>query len=434
MKTRRLTDGLKVNILFFVSPISCCSVHSNTICILVQVFINICKHDALAEPALKKKLDASGEEVEGMNIPLSVGPRRFDTDKSNVQCHVYDVIVNPTVIDDVREDITGKKRDFLCQLALQGLEQKYKEQLDKRYKLPKLKYLGDNVASQLIQDRKNQPVIEEINVPSSGKKEKAKPAPPPVAKKDEALSCELCWLREGEGEAGADGNLEPIASLQRDEHGGAPMYVPPLTAPEQGVTHILFTAHVDMAISGADLSSIQVKVSAYKLSVSVKGYKSVTFSLPAAVLPPSAASTQPAPPAARTFSVLRLVEGYTRLVQLRVGLALDHADWSEGPDPGSRPWLVAEALGGGAARAPSRPCAVQEEDNREGEDSLPEDKFHINLPEGVDKYTGRQLDYEEGAEEEVFAEDKFHRADASSQYIIEQRENDIRKKWEKHEK
>ena len=116
---------------------------------LEQVFINICKHEALAEPALKKKLDASGEEVEGMNIPLSVGPRRFDKDKSSVQCHVYDVIVNPTVIADVVEDITGKKRDFLCQLALQGLEQKYKEQLDKRYKLPKLKYLGEKIATQL---------------------------------------------------------------------------------------------------------------------------------------------------------------------------------------------------------------------------------------------------------------------------------------------
>jgi hypothetical protein len=112
-------------------------------------------------------------------------------------------------------------------------------------------------------------------------------------------------------------------------------------------------------------------------------------------------------------------------------MALDTADWSTRPDPGSKPWLVAEALGGGEARAVSKKSAPEDE-NKDG-NSLPEDKFHINLPDGVDKYTGRQLDYDD-KESEVLAEDRFHRADASSQYIIDQRENDIRAKWEKHEK
>jgi hypothetical protein len=383
----------------------------------------------LAEPALKKKLDASGEEVEGMNIPLSVGPRRFDKDKSNVKCHVYDVIVNPTVITDVVEDITGKKRDFLCQLALQGLEQKYKEQLDKRYKLPKLRYLGEKIATQLIQDRKNQPKIEEINVPSSRAKKstsKAASKPPPVVVKDEDLAYEVSWLRNGTSET--ESEEISISSLQRDSKGSIPLYVEPLTVAEEGTTHILFTALVDMAISGASLNNIHVKVSAYKLIVSIKGYKTVSLPLPTAVLPPSSVSQSSA---ARTFSVIRPMEGYTRLVQLRIGMAIDTAEWSAGPDPGSKPWLVAEALGGGEAREFSKKAAAVDE--KVDENSLPEDKFHINLPDGVDKYTGRQLDYDD-KEEEVFAEDRFHKADASSQYIIEQREKDIRSKWEKHEK
>mmetsp|Transcript_3380 Transcript_3380/g.6130 ORF Transcript_3380/g.6130 Transcript_3380/m.6130 type:complete len:629 (+) Transcript_3380:65-1951(+) len=394
----------------------------------VKVFINICKHDALAEPALKKKLDASGEEVEGMNIPLSVGPRRFDKDKSNVQCHVYDVIVNPTVIADVVEDITGKKRDFLCQLALQGIEQKYKEQLDKRYKLPKLRYLGDKIATQLIQDRKNQPVIEEINVPSSKTpKSKSKvPSAPKVVVKDEELSYEVCWLREGS--TASDSEEVTITSLQRDGNGSIPLYIEPMVRPEEGVTHILFTALVDMAVSGSSLNNIHVKVSPFKLIVSVKGYKTVSLPLPTPVLPPSA--LQSSETGVQTYSVIRPVEGYTRLVQLRIGMAVDTADWSAGPDPGSKPWLIAEALGGGEARRVTKKVEIDENTDT---NALPEDKFHINLPDDVDQYTGVPLERDD-KDNEVFAEDKFHKADASSQYIIEQREKDIREKWEKHAK
>ena len=225
-----------------------------------------------------------------------------------------------------------------------------------------------------------------------------------------------------------------MTSLQCDEQGSIPLYVEPLTQPPEGdMTHILFTAHVDMAVSGASLQNIHVKVAAFKLIVSVQGYKSISLPLPTAVLPPSAASISSR--GARTFSVLRPVEGYTRLVQLRIGMALDTADWTAGPDPGSRPWLVAEALGGGVAREQGSKKPVPAGDENQDSNQLPEDKFHINLPAGVDKYTGQQLDYVENENEsEVYAEDRFHKADASSNYIIEQRENDIRKKWEKHEK
>jgi hypothetical protein len=129
------------------------------------MFVNICYHENLAIPALKKKLDDSGQEIEGINIPMSVGPLRKHNDKSGKACNVYDIIVNPKVIDDVNEDKVGTYRDFVCQLAIQSLEQKYKITLDHRYKLPKLKYFGDinNIPSQNIQDRSKVPTIEEIN-------------------------------------------------------------------------------------------------------------------------------------------------------------------------------------------------------------------------------------------------------------------------------
>lgn len=109
-----------------------------------------------------------------MNVPLSVGPQYKDTDNKGVDCFVYDIIVNPKVLEDAKGDETGQYRDFLCHLAIQSVEQKYPKHgnLDRQYKLPKLKYMGAHVQSQYIRDRKSIPKIEEVSakgsIPSSG--------------------------------------------------------------------------------------------------------------------------------------------------------------------------------------------------------------------------------------------------------------------------
>ena len=41
-----------------------------------KVFINVCTHEVIDKPGVKKKLDDKGEEVEGINIPMSVGANR----------------------------------------------------------------------------------------------------------------------------------------------------------------------------------------------------------------------------------------------------------------------------------------------------------------------------------------------------------------------
>ena len=128
----------------------------------MKVYINICQHAAIFVPSNKKKLNEEGEEVEGLNIPMSVGLARNETTKDGSPCLVHDIIVNPNVITEARQDLTGKYRDFLCHLAIQCLEQKFAYSLDAKYKLPKLKYKGQ-VQSQRIQDRKNMPSIVEID-------------------------------------------------------------------------------------------------------------------------------------------------------------------------------------------------------------------------------------------------------------------------------
>ena len=142
----------------------------------MKAFINLCVHEELAKPGLKKRLNENGEEVEGMNVPMSVGPLRMGKDKEAKECLIFDIIVNPEVIKEATEaNDGGKQKDFLCQMAIQCIEGKNnnKFELDNRYKLPKLKYMGE-VVSQRIQDRKKMPNIEEVLPNSSSKIKKQK--------------------------------------------------------------------------------------------------------------------------------------------------------------------------------------------------------------------------------------------------------------------
>lgn len=102
-----------------------------------KVFINICSHKEISAPSMKKRLNDVGEEVEGMNIPMSVGPPHPCRDKSGVVCVAYDVIVSPKVLESSTDDRTGQYKDFVCRLGIQSIQQKLKgnERFDQRYKI-----------------------------------------------------------------------------------------------------------------------------------------------------------------------------------------------------------------------------------------------------------------------------------------------------------
>jgi hypothetical protein len=263
-----------------------------------QIFINLCHHKELAVPAIQKRLNAEGEEVEGMNIPLSVGPPRTGKDKGGADCKIYDVIVNPQVTEDVIADATGRHRDFICQLAIQSVEQKYKLSLDKRYKLPKIRYLGE-ITPQLIQDRKSTPKIEEVPVSSGGAKRSPKsgsvsnplpsiPSSTPQ-KPDDPLTYTLQWYYEGGEEREVDvswcSEVGDGGEGERDKQrrkgdttqsvlpGPAP-YVEPLCIVDDGVIGLTFRCTIDIN-SAKDTKDFKIGLSAYRLQVTF-----LLFSLP----------------------------------------------------------------------------------------------------------------------------------------------------------
>lgn len=236
-----------------------------------KVFVNMCKHDSIDAPGLKKRLNEEGESVEGMNVPMSVGPARIDKDNKGVDCIVYDIIVNPSVIEEAKTDPTGKYRDFICQLGIQCLEQKYKEVIDNRYKLPKLASMGILVA-QYIKDKKNIPKIEEVSETKTPKTKitKRENKYEDIVALDIELPFKLVTINKKEGNDndielsihnvinGANFNESPLL-LNAGE------YVEPIKSIEDNNVGIHFIAEINN--QSAFPKDIVVQASPYKLQV-----------------------------------------------------------------------------------------------------------------------------------------------------------------------
>ena len=338
---------------------------------------------------------------------------------------MYDIIVNPSVLIECKEDKTGKHRDFICQLAIQSLEQKYNEDLDRRYTLPKLKYMG-TITSQHVRDRKSEPKIEEIS--SSSAQSKAKPKPKPIQVVEVDLPYVLKWLKKD------NDTDEDIDDSIFDGHKGD--YIEPTMRVDDSILSFVFYSKIAIK-SNADkqiFNDADIQLSPYKLSVKIQGYKGVTLYLPFAINP------------ARVKCLLKEVnesnqesKDNNKFVEVRVVMEIARVDWEQEYDPGSQPWLIAKALD---TNDGANPYDTSKGDNvpkivktkiTNNDNELPEDKFHVKLPSNVDPYTGVKL----GNDSDDFLElpeDKFHKKDAGSQYLINQREEAVKNKTLKAEK
>jgi hypothetical protein len=247
-----------------------------------KIMVNLCIHASLDKPSLKKKLDENGEPVEGMNIPLSVGAAHESTDKAGVTCTVYDIIVNPSVLTEFEEDETGRYRDFLCQLCIQALESKYKMTLDKRYKLPKLKFIGE-LQQQYIQDRSKAPKIEELSESNAtaqaskkqqqlaAKKKAEQMMSAPLVRADIPLATyAISWYQIDPAFSVSDmrsSNAVDLAPADEQDlvtQCSSSEYVEPMCSVPEGKNAIRFLGDVSEC---TDFNLVDIQVSAYRIKV-----------------------------------------------------------------------------------------------------------------------------------------------------------------------
>lgn len=338
---------------------------------------------------------------------------------------MYDIIVNPSVIEECKQDKTGKHRDFICQLAIQSLEQKYNEDLDRRYTLPKLKYMG-TITSQHVRDKKSEPKIEEISSSSSAQS-KTKPKPKPIQVIEVDLPYILKWLKTGDDRVEEDIDDSIFNGLRGD-------YIEPTMKLDASISSFIFFTNIPIN-SNADkqiFNNADIQLSPYKLTVKIQGYKLITLYLPFAIDP------------AQVKCLLKEVDksnvetkDITKYVEVRIVMEISRIEWDLECDPGSQPWLIATALD---TNDSSNPYDTSKENGpkksttpiTQNTSELPEDKFHVKLPLNVDPYTGVKL----GNADDDFLElpeDKFHKKDAGSQYLINQREEAVKSKAMKAE-
>ena len=418
-----------------------------------KLFINVASSNTIAEPSTKKRLDAEGKEVEGLNVPVSVGSLRSCTDKAGLPALAIDVIVSPKIIQEKNEGNDSSplgmggsgSRDFLNQFLLQCVEQKCNAPtsapgqrglplssntdgaqrggpvtVDRKYTLPKLSYQGyvhsitglpvdkssefAEVAKQMVRDAKKQPVIEEVEpTRSSGSREptvvntssRASEPMPPI---ECSMSIEM-----------ADGTIKPLLDYIED-------------ATNSSLGRDALVATVDPALSSHSNGSLLLIGDAFKSS-NGSAVEAKVVHLECQV------TGCPDPEAIRVdvsaYEVSVSSKGHTR-VQCIIPIPIDTGsttcsyntassalsiratvvtdDTIGCPDIGSHPWMLQKGL------SSKKEKNVTSSRNIGSKKNTDEKRGGSKIRDGKD-------------DEDIFPEDRFHAQDAYSQHmLLKQRE------------
>lgn len=441
-----------------------------------KVFINVCQHEDIKNFSKRVQLMEDGTEQEGLSVPCSVGPPRPIKDKAGKPAVVFDVIVNPAVIKEATGDVTGSSRHWLVEIGMDRIDGKYKTALDRRYKLPKARYVG-KVATQrirLTQKPKIEAVVEDdgedekakMNRSKKRKKLKKQPKRPVEYCKfrlyfrdtmgDPAVAAAAAAAADQKQAADAQDNAEEEEEEEEnnEELGGwKPCPLPgegtvpnpcandldldvipaqlrlSVKLPRLATVHALGDEDEDEGQKRRSQSSekkrdrVAVELSPWMVVVRADGYHAVEVMLPYPVF--SEAHARSGAEGGRAgvggdgsmFDCTFDCSSRTLHVVLTVDtMALDFDPAPDesgivaevvrmGPDPGSRPWLLSQAI-----TDASRPVKERVLGEKELE----------------------QLEKEQAEEDDdVFPEDRFHNMDAMSQHYNMQKEQGRREREQK---
>mmetsp|Transcript_27813 Transcript_27813/g.58854 ORF Transcript_27813/g.58854 Transcript_27813/m.58854 type:complete len:440 (-) Transcript_27813:66-1385(-) len=169
-----------------------------------KVFLNIVHDPNVESPHMKSFAELEGEE--GCRVPLSVGTPVEDSDKKGEPCVTYDIVANPDVVAECGR--TPNFRETVIQLCISAIAQKYKVELDQRYKLPKMTYKGSTVQLQRIR-KKNSSQIQEVpgaaNAPMPGQGGGREGAPTPKVGDGGPSQPDFCVFYARQGAPAFDG-------------------------------------------------------------------------------------------------------------------------------------------------------------------------------------------------------------------------------------
>lgn len=128
-------------------------------------------------------------------------------------------------------------------------------------------------------------------------------------------------------------------------------------------------------------------------------------------------------------------EGAIKMAHLKISFPIDRSPWEDAADAGSKPWLVAQAMNdsGGDASAEGSAALYRSMANatiKEDSDTVG-DAFHVrnrNYEAG-----GSKLSSALDSDDEELPEDMFHKKDAMSSYLLQQRKEEAKERLERQE-
>ena len=416
--------------------------HQNT---KVKVFINVCSSDLISAPNQTKKLDKNGNEVEGINVPLSVGPVRVCCDKAGKPSEVVDCIVSPEVIEKTSSDGSGSYRDFICKFLIQCVERKFKNlaHLDKKYKLPHLAYHGythsitgevvdkgskyAEAAKQAVRDQRKRPKIQEIDPlkhkAAPGKEKSYRTLAPSettfnidigVEVSDGTVVPLLTYINEVNKLVTTDNyfriqpllleNMHKCCSYSQllDQPLLCDSIIPELSLKNQGLYEWAVTKiHASVKIAPSIVLKARVDLSAYMLTISAPRHNQTDCILPFCVLPNTAKCTY-----SQDTSYLHL------------DISVSQTKMDDAADVGSRPWTFAKGLNRGQHILPEEKKVGTA--TGKGDQSINKQKGSASLVFQLEAQNGTARECPVVTEDTILPEDKFHDQDIMSQHLLEQ--------------
>ena len=123
-----------------------------------KVFINVCSSPQVPKPPEITPQMLQGESAR-IRIPLSMGEPREDQDKEGKPCTTYDAIMHTDPVERAKTEKSMK--DFVVELCLQWVEQKFSLELSRTVKFPKGMQAKGEPDIQTIRRNTNQ-IVEEV--------------------------------------------------------------------------------------------------------------------------------------------------------------------------------------------------------------------------------------------------------------------------------
>ncbi|GMF39731.1 unnamed protein product [Phytophthora fragariaefolia] len=340
----------------------------------------------------------------GIHVPLSLGAPHEVKDKKGVSSLAFDVAVNTKVVEDCQADKTGAFRNFVCELAIEYIDQKYKIKLDDRYKLPRLTYRGELPPPKHYIRKIQAPIIQEVTASSSASKTTrstktiVQQSPKaPSAPKTATAHYELLEERD---------NKRTVCSRSPSIIKGSDPLSPEVL--QKAGSHLITSIRFENEVKTAD--DIDLELRPELLIVKTATHHDLEIFLPYPVKVNSA----------------RVRLDRTRN-SMEVTLTIDKSWDTLGPDHGSAPWLLARALdeeneseitGVNYNSAPvvqPKPKSLAEMFHL----ASAADSNETSLGQGPSSIATPRWD--PVMEDEELPEDRFHRKDMMSMHILEQR-------------